>query len=51
MGGEIKMEMQDLIEAIGAEQVISELEHWLSSDELEDFIEDVVKDYDLDYVE
>ena len=43
--------MQDLIDALGMETVMAELEKWMSSDILELFIEDVKRLYDLDYVE
>lgn len=43
--------MQELIDALGMETVINELESWLSSDQLDEFIEDVKRLYDLDYVE
>ena len=42
------MGIQDLIDEIGLENFICELENWMSSDQLEEFIEDVKKDYDLD---
>ena len=42
------MRIQDLIDEIGLENFICELENWMPSDQLEEFIEDVKKDYDLD---
>lgn len=43
--------MQDLIDALGIETVMNELEQWMSSDQLEEFIEDVKSLYDLDIIE
>ena len=43
--------MKDLIDALGIETVMNELESWLSSEQLEEFIEDVKRLYDLDYAE
>ena len=43
--------LQDLIDAFGIEAFMGQWKSWLSSDESEEFTEDV-KDYDLDdYVE
>ena len=45
--------LQNLIDAFGIEAFMGQWKTWLSSDEVEEFTEDVVvvKDYDLDYVE
>lgn len=42
------MTLSDLIEAIGIENFAIELENWMPTDQLEEMIEDIKKDYDLD---
>lgn len=42
------MDLHELAEIVGYEKLITELENWMPTDELEEFIRDVEKDYDLD---
>lgn len=41
----------DLTEQLGVETVLTEIEQWLPTDQLNALIQDIIKDYDLDYFE
>lgn len=42
------MGLQDLADIIGYERLITELEQWMPTDDLDKFIDDVKKDYDIE---
>ena len=41
-------DFNELIEILGAETVLNEIQKYFSSDDINDFCESVSKDYDLD---
>lgn len=41
------MTLEELAELIGIENLLTEIENWMPSDELEEMIEDVKRSYDL----
>ena len=40
---------RDLCDRLGSDTILTEVENYFSSDELNDFCESVARDYDVDY--
>lgn len=43
--------LEQLVSVLGEDVVLNELQQWLPSDKLNEFIEDTCKLYDIDYIE
>lgn len=46
-----KWSFDDVIEAVGIDEVLTQLKAWMPTDQLQEFVNDCVHDYDLDYDE